>query len=163
MKIRNGNYTIYNENDLKIFESRSETLISDEEKIYSICYESNYDLKNEGFEKYPSENMFCKGVYLKELANAYQVKTMGLFNGFIFQIFNVTYTIDNIVRIGTNKRNEFNSATNTVEENKNWYIYDIKISELEKLWEERTPTEYNLPMPEGLELYKEIEIPKEDV
>ena len=45
--------------------------------------------------------------------------------------------------------------------NEPYYCQAVKIAELEKLWEERRPANYNLPMPNGLSEYEEIELPSE--
>jgi hypothetical protein len=41
-----------------------------------------------------------------------------------------------------------------------YYLGEIKIREVSKIWEEREKTDYGVPMPEGIETIKELEIPR---
>jgi hypothetical protein len=147
--MRNGIYTFYNGFHLEV------NTIRDDDRIIL-----NYNDENCPFDYFiksdQSENCYYLIIDLKELKNAYYVKTFGIFNGFSFQIFNVKYTSENIIRIGTNERDKFVLATGLNEIGKDWYIYDIRISELTKIWEERTAY-FGLQMPDGLNDIEEIE------
>lgn len=44
---------------------------------------------------------------------------------------------------------------------KPYYLNEIKISDVEKIWEERSQSSLDLPLPEGLALRKEIDLPNE--
>ena len=148
--MRNGIYTYYQGFHLQV------TTIRDDDKSVilnykdGICPFNNFEKSNQ------DDGTYNLIIDLKDLINAYYVKTLGLLKGYVFQVFDVKYTSEQIVRIGTNDRDKFISVTGLHESQKDWYIYDIQLFELDGIWEERTPT-FNLPMPEGL---KEKEIIK---
>lgn len=67
--------------------------------------------------------------------------------------------------VGTTKNGELGMKLNFYElhdgHGKPYYLNEIKISDVEKIWEERSHCSLDLHLPKGLALRKEIDIPKE--
>jgi hypothetical protein len=164
MKIKSGTYTNYKGYELKVHKSRyeEELPIPEEEKPLLIYYSETQTCPFDEFIKSKRDNSFYKVVHKKDLSNAFQIFTYCIYKGFKFKVteFEPDSTIVNIETYDINANNELKLYSFTDWENRPLYSDQVRISELEKLWEERKPTEFNLPMPEGLEEYKEIEIPK---
>ena len=67
---------------------------------------------------------------------------------------------ENIIGIVTDDKNAFEDLKLEFRD-RGVYQKEIKINELDKLWEERTQSTHDLPLPKGLELIKEIDIRKD--
>lgn len=147
--MRNGIYTYYQGFHLQV------TTIRDDDNRVMLNYKNGTCPFNDFVKSSHDDGTYYLIIDLTDLTNAYYVKTFGLFKGNVFQVFDVKYTSEQVVRIGTSNRDKFISSTGLDESHKDWYIYDIQLSELEEIWEERTPT-FNLPMPEGLKKKESI-------
>lgn len=156
MVIRTGNYTLYNGLELQLFEDRSEVPIRGDEQQYHICYQPDLNLAVIGFEKHPFEDLFCKSTVREELNNAFFVQTYGLYKGVEIKVF--AYRPDpQKAYITTEDKTAF--AECLFVDMGSHLGKEIAIKELERIWEERTPSQFNLPLPAGLELYKVV-VPK---
>lgn len=155
MIIRTGNYTLYNGVKLQLFEERYEGPIPEDEKLYNMCYNATGNLQLVGFELHPFEELYCKRALTKDIDNAFFVQTFGLYKRIKVKVFN--YKPDSgSVYITTEEKIALDMYSFL--DQGNFYGKDIKVEELEKIWEERKVSQYGLPLPTGLELYKEIKL-----
>jgi len=155
IEFRAGNYTFFNHKTCKLYEQRHESHLAKEEMQFSICYDISQQYGFENFHKHPFEEMLCKNFYAGEILNAFFVQTYGLYEGIKVKVFEYKPN-PNLIYITTEDKIAFEKHSFC--DMTGHYGKDIKITDLEKLWEERSPSEYDLPMPKGLELIKEIDI-----
>lgn len=149
--MRNGAYTIYQGYDLII-----NTIRDNDDKVI-LTYKGEVCPFDNFRKDIDEDNAHYLIINIMDLTNAFFVKTFGIYKGYKFQVFDLKGGCEGSVRIGTSDRDAFNSATGLGDDSRHWYIQDIKKSELERIWEERTQV-LDLPMPKGLELNKEISI-----
>lgn len=161
MKIRFGTYTLVSGIEMKISGNRYEVPIPENEKTYAISYSCDLGYKD-GFKlkelPYPYHNEYIKEVHLNEITNAFSVCTMAIYKN---EVFNVEpYYGDDIHLHLATKDLELGKKLGFYELHdsygKSYYLGEIKIIEVEKIWEERQPSSYNVPMPENIELIKLI-------
>lgn len=140
--MRNNTYTVFRGEHLMLSDIRDDdnVLLS---YIGDNCPFSDFTKSKHGV------NRYVLIVEQKSINNAYKVRTMGKYRGYIFNIFSVEVGSLGMVFIGTSNE-DVSSELNLLEINTNWYGNDIHESELDTIWEERTPTR-GLPLPEGLE------------
>lgn len=161
MKIRFGTYTLIDEIEMKIFGYRYEVPIPDNEKTYGVSYSAELGIK-EGFKlnklPYPYSDEFVKEIYIQEITNAFFVTTKAKYKGEIFEV--EPYYGDEIHLHLATKDLELGKKLNFYElhdgNGKPYYLGEIKISGVEKIWEERMKSIYDVPMPENIELVKMI-------
>jgi hypothetical protein len=166
VKIRLGTFTNIDGIEMFLFGNRSEVPLAEEEKIYGVSYPA-YLGEKEGFKLHelptPYENEYRKEVYLTEISNAFFVATKAKYKGEIFDV--EPYYGDEIHLHITTKNRELGMKLNFYElhdgHGKPYYLNEIKISDVEKIWEERSQSSLDLSLPEGLEFRKEIDLPKE--
>ncbi len=159
MNLKTGTYTVYRTYHLLINEERTEAPIPEQEKKIMISSNFNGECPFEDFKKHSYENIFCKSVFLNDLQNAYFVKTFGIYKNQKVEVFELQNGIEGMLSI-TTRDEKIGNALKMSEVNVSWFMKDLNIAELDKLWEERSKSQYNLPMPEGLKEYEELEIPK---
>lgn len=154
MIIRTGNYTIYNGIEMQLFYNRSEVPVPADKQQYSVCYNAALNLSIDGFQKHPFEDIRCKVIRRNELANGFFVQTYGLYKKIVVKVFEyrpdpsrVYITTDNMTVIDQYSFLDMGDHCGK----------DVGIKELERMWEERTPSQFNLQLPLGLELYKNFE------
>ncbi len=157
MKVRFGTYTIIEGIEMLIFGNRNEVPMSEEEKTFGISYPFELGMKK-GFKKSPYGNEYYKVVYLREITNAFFVITKANYKGYKFEV--EPYFGDEIHLHLATKDLELGKKLGFYEIHdgygKPYYLGEIKISEVDKIWEERTKSVYDIPLPNGLELIKEI-------
>lgn len=142
MTIRTGNYTIYRENICLIFEIRHELELTQEDIQYQIC--SNFQM--DGFEKHPFENLFCKVFNFSDITNAFLVDTFGLYKGIEVNVYEFRPN-PRMVHITTKDKS---IATNlSFIDMGDYYLKEIDIDELEKIWEKINSSNYPFPMPDS--------------
>ena len=155
MKIRYGAYVLYKGYEMDLWDNDRDGLPV-EERMFGLSYDADSNPKLEGFWKDQYdwgghiENKYRKGVYLKDLDNAFSIQTKALFKGYVFDVYTY-YLKEKSIDLNTKDKaiaKELNFETDRAGM--------IKLSKIEKLWEERTPSEYDLPMPKGLEKIKVI-------
>jgi hypothetical protein len=151
-----NNYTLHEDKICLILDQRSESPLTDAEKTVSICI----DCEKEGFVKHPFENLYCKSVYLSELSNAFFSQTYAIYGDIRVKVYGNTKNPD-LVFITTIDR--VKAEPQSFVDMGTYYGKDVGIAELDKLWEEYSPSSLNLPMPEGLPKERVIEIPKRDL
>ena len=142
--IRFGTYTRFGGYDFRLLEK-------------SDCYRLVFDgavcpLLN--FIKY-TDNVFYLDVSKEEIDNAFSIRTYGIYKGYKFDVNKLNG--ENIIGIVTDDKNAFEDLKLEFRD-RGVYQKEIKINELDKLWEERTQSTHDLPLPKGLELIKEIDI-----
>jgi len=155
MRIRTGNHTIYNGIICQLFAVRHESPIPKKEILYQVCYNSIDRFNFVGFDKHSFEELHCRTFLLSELDNAFYIKTFGIYGGIKVKIFefrpnNKLVHIISVEKVAQIKFNFLDMG--------NYYLKEIQIEELEKIWEERSQSEYDLPLPEGLKEYEALRI-----
>src|SRR5258708_1651791 len=140
--MRNGIYSYYNGYHLIVNTIRDD----DENVLLSFKGKSNpfQDFDKSNFE----EDTFERIIKRKDLKNAYNVVTYGIYKGYILKVFSVPNTPNYNVGLATSDKDAY-SILNFKEINIDWYMKEVNIDELSELWEERSPA-LGLPMPEGL-------------
>ncbi len=141
--MRNNTYTVFRGEHLMLSDIRDD----DDNVLLSYvgddCPFSDFTKSKHGI------NRYVLIVEQKNINNAYKVRTMGKYRGYIFSVFSVEGSSTGMVFIGTSNK-DVSTELNLLEINRNWYGNDINESELDLIWEERIPTR-GLPMPGGLE------------
>ena len=156
MKIRYGNYSIYKKIEMQMIEDHYEYPRIDGQKLFTLNYSSDENDQLEGFFKHNLSGDYFMGFLSSEIQNAFCVVTKAIYKGHEFKVwaFNSMTRNFTIYEEDCDIGEKYNFIKLS-----DRYILDINLNDIEKLWEERMPTEYDMPMPKGLELYKEIEIP----
>jgi hypothetical protein len=149
MKIRIGPYTVYNGIPLAI------KSVKDDDENILLRYDG-FDVPFVGFEKSThEENVYYLKTTLHDIKQAYWVQTFGIYKGFTFELFPLNIPGKNLITITTSDKSAL-VKLNLTEVKKSLYATDINPIELEKAWEERRPSGFNLPMPLGISLINEI-------
>lgn len=157
MNIRVGNYTLYEGHLCKLIENRNEVPVLEEEVGYNVCYMANEELSLKGFDRHPFEKMYCRAFKCVEISNALFINTYGMYRGVKVKVYE--YKKDpTLIHITIN--DIANLSLNGFEDMGSYFIKEIQLIELDKLWEERTSSQFNFPMPTTIDVYKEIEIPR---
>ena len=169
MRIRYGDYTLYKGYEMDLSESRDN--YPGEERLFGLSYDANSNPKLEGFwkDQYKHvdgriEKTYRKGIYLKDLDNAFVIQTKALYKGYVFDVnFSPPEPEENWLGLciyDSEIAKKVGFTRSGTWSGKDMYREDITIDQIEKLWEERTPSTYNLlnnlPMPKGLEKIKVI-------
>ncbi len=139
MIIRNGNYTLYQGQELIIIESRDEVPTRDTEKMVSICYSCQANVALEGFIKHPYEVLFCKGVYVSELRNAFFLQTYGHYNGHTVKVFSIKNN-ETMVYITTIDKDV--ASKYSFFDMQGHFGKDVVLTELGNFWEEKTESTF---------------------
>ena len=101
----------------------------------------------------------CKDVYNKiilrgEVTNAFSVSTYALYKNFKFQVDRFE---NGKYRLSTSDTKIY-VALNLHFVDRGWYDIWVDKNEIQKMWEERKPSGYGFPFPEGMKKVEEIEI-----
>lgn len=157
IEFNSGNYTIYNNKVCKLYELRSEVLLKKDELQYTICYDASHNFNFDGFYKHEFEDMYCKNFFISEITNAFFAQTVGIYNG---EKVNVFEYLANPTHVYIVSKDKTNIEKNSFVDMGDHCAKEVKVLEIERLWEERSPCQFDIPMPKGLELIKEFELPK---
>lgn len=158
--IRTGFYTVFNGLEMAISHYYGHGLSQEiDEKHICISY-SNEHNQLDGFKFDSVSNKYKRDILISDLSNAFFVITKAIYKGEEFEV--EPYIGDDI---------HFHLATKNIALGQKlgfyklhdgygnpYYVGEIKKNEIEKLWEERKPSVFNLPMPKGIEIIKELEI-----
>ena len=105
------------------------------------------------FIKY-SDGIFIKHIDKSEIENAYSFETLAFYKNHRFQIDKVK---GSKVLITTSEKKTYEELKLDFVD-RGWYEKWVSISELEKIWEERKPSDLGFPYPEGLPENEEIKL-----
>jgi hypothetical protein len=173
MIIRYGEYTLYNGIEMAIVEYYGHGLsqdIDENHRIISYPLELGY---LDGFKLDIDNKVYRKDVLLNEINNAYSIVTKAIFNGYTF-IVDSGYKENNVILrldsdsdfkklgyieyfVGDEKKmNEIELYKTRFFKVHNGFIITTEIDQISKLWEERSKSKLDLPMPKEIELIKEI-------
>ncbi len=160
MIIRLGTYTLYENIEMTLIEYYGHGLDQEIEQYHRIIsYPQDYGLI-EGFSFDSTSKRFKKDILIDDLDNAFFVLTKAIYQGEEFEV--EPYYGDEIHLHLATKDLELGKKLNFYElhdgHGKPYYLGEIKKTEIEKIWEERKPSDYKIPMSNGLELIKEIDI-----
>ncbi|CAM1358489.1 conserved hypothetical protein [Tenacibaculum sediminilitoris] len=147
MKIRRGTYTIYEGIEMVITEYYGHGISNPEiENHRELSYPKELG-KLKGFKSDDNSNSFFKDIRVDKLSNAYKVETKGSYKGDEFLLWGYNEKRDVIGLITYNeeiaKKYDFIKLSDS-------YIKEVSPSKIEKIWEERTKSEFDLPLPEGI-------------
>jgi hypothetical protein len=125
---------------------------------FRIIYEG-FDCPFDDFSLY-KDAVYFKNVSEKNISNALFIKTKCIYKGYQFDVS--TSTADNMIGIVTDDKVAYEKLNLDFRE-PGVYQKEVFIIDVDKLWEEYSPSSLNLPMPEGLPKERVIEIPKRDL
>lgn len=153
MTIRIGTYTLYENIEMSVNEYYGHGLDQELEKNHRILsYSKKYRHLN-GFTLDEASKSYKKDILIKDLKNAFYVITKALYNGdelLVWALNQEKHTLTVYTKNETlAKKNNFIQLSDR-------YVQEIRISEVEKIWEERQKSVYNVPIPENIELIKVI-------
>ena len=99
----------------------------------------------------------CKHVHFSELSNVFFIKTFGLYNGLVVQLFTYYAKPE---KVCISLKDEIAAERYGFLKLSTGYEKMVESKELEKVWEERSRNDNfpGLSFPEGLERYKEIKL-----
>jgi hypothetical protein len=158
MKIRLGTYTLYENIEMSVSEYYGHGLDQDIEINHRIIsYPKEYG-QLAGFNLDVESNTFKKDLLIKDLKNAFFIITKASYKGEVFEV--EPYFGDEIHLHLSTKDLELGKRLNFYELHdgygKPYYLGEIKISEVEKIWEECQESIYDVPIPNNIELVKII-------
>jgi hypothetical protein len=144
MIIRNGNYTRLNGYDCALSEAIQEAPIPFTHFV--VKWDLNQSCPFEDFELNKHGDVI-KIFKRRDITNAYLVMTKGIYNGDKFRLLSYNES-RNVIGLITD------DSELAVEHNflklSDRYIKEVNPKELDSIWEERSKSEYDLPMPAGL-------------
>jgi hypothetical protein len=143
--MRNQTYTIFNGIEIQ--------LTRNPDGDYKLIYRGEIPPDGSFYAAKNANNVFCKIVEKKLITNAFTVITYALYKGYKFQVDNERGDLLEIVTSNDELLKKFNLQF----VDRLYYLKWVNKSEIEKIWEERGPSGYDLPMPEGLNKIEDIE------
>ncbi len=156
MKIRTGVYTILEGIEMLIQpyygHGYSDPEIDEHRKIsYSEEFGSLA-----GFTLEKNTSIFSRDIKIIDLDNAFKVETKALYQGFEMNVYNY-FENEQAIGLTTHEIIDDPNFMKSMDQfGVDYFIGMIKLSEIDKIWEARTESEFDLPIPEGLELEKII-------
>jgi hypothetical protein len=155
MSIKFGTYTLIDGLEMILTEYYGHGLDQDFEQNHRIIsYPAVFGFK-EGFKLDKENNVYKKDILLKDLKNAFFVKTKLIFLGDVYDVWAFNKTSQKFTIYTTN--DELGQKNNFIKLSDR-FIREVNFSEVKKLWEEYFPAPFKIAMPEGLELTKEIDV-----
>lgn len=149
--MRNGIYSDYKGQTLEV-----KTLKDQDDKLILIFKESFCPFPEFEKSNFEEEGYFLI-IDLKDLQEAYEVKTYGIYKGYKFRVFKLNIIGEQeLLRIISYEKDAFENLE-LLEINHGCYGEDIYIADLERVWEERISA-FGLPMPKDVSKLKEIKI-----
>lgn len=147
MQIRNATYTIYKNTEYELSRNSDENF---------VLYYRGIDCPDKSFLVVNStNNVFKKTVSdPSEISNAYNVITYAVYKGHTFQITKVEA---GLFRLSTGDKIAYEELGLEFID-RGWYETSVNKTDLEKIWEERRPSGYDLPMPKDIDPIKEINL-----
>jgi len=153
MEIRKGVYTFYDGIEMLIVGYYGHGITNPEIENYrKISYNKEFG-SLEGFKLDDKANIFFRNINVNELNNAFKVETKGRYKDETFSLWGYNKN-RNVVGVITND-DKIAQKLDFIELS-DFYIKEVSPEELDVIWEERTDSEFNLPMPEGIEKKKII-------
>ena len=150
MIIRNGNYTRLDGHDCALYEARQEAPIPFSHFVVKWYLNQPCPLEDFKLNEHGDIIRIFKRSYIK---NSYSVKTKGKYKGDEFWLWSYNES-RNVIGLITRdselaKKHNFLNLSDR-------YIKEINPKELDSIWEERSKSEYDLPLPKGIEKKKMI-------
>jgi len=153
MEIRKGIYTVYNGIEMLVEEYYGHGISDPKiENHRRISYKK--ELGNlDGFKLDYKTNFFFKDIHIDELKNAFTVETKGKYHNEIFSLWGYNKK-RNVIGLITN--NEKIARKFDFIKLSEGYIKEINPYLLDIIWEERTKSKLNLPIPKEIKKKKII-------
>jgi len=145
MIIRNGNYTVIKDYHLALHEVRTET--PDPTSQFILKWELQTECPLEGF----SINLhgdITKIIEREKASNAYTVISKAKYNQEEFLAWGYNQERNGVGLISYNKELAEKYDLMPLSDR---YIKEVSLKELDIIWEERTKSEFDLPIPNGIE------------
>lgn len=144
MIIRNYTYTSYNGGVYEL----------SVDKNSFVLYHRGSPCPDPDFKKVENADEVYKKVIAdkREITNAFSVVSYATYKGYKFQI---DKTDGEMIKLSTGDHNAFQILKLDFVD-RGWYETWVKISDIEKAWEERRPAGIDLPYPEGVEVITPI-------
>lgn len=160
MNIRNGTYTLINNIEMALTEYYGHGLDPEIASKHRILSYSGKLGELRGFELFPEADEYRMDVLVTDLNNAFKVNTIAKYKGKIFRVDSIVGNGE-ILHLATSdlklgKEMGFYELHDIY--GKPYYLGEVNIRDIENIWEERTRSEYELPIPAGLELVKELDL-----
>jgi len=151
--IRNGNYTELDGYDFALSEARQEAPIPFTHFI--LKWVLSYPCPVGGFAL--NEHGDIIRIFKRnEINNAYKVVTKASYQGQEVNVYNF-FEKENAIGVTTYSFVEDSDFIKSVDQyGVDYYIGMVGLSEIESIWEERSKSEYDLPIPDGVERKKII-------
>jgi hypothetical protein len=143
-----ANYTIIENIIFLLQENRVEVPISENEKEYEICCEE----ERVGFNKRLNGDMYCRKILKSEIKNVFFAQTFAMYKNTVVKVFKIKKTVYNVWVTTTDIQSEKFGFMNMG----NYFGKEVSITDFEKIWEERKPSDLDFPYPEGLSEIEEI-------
>ncbi|WP_106792141.1 hypothetical protein [Aquimarina sp. Aq78] len=155
MIIRHGEYTNYHGHEIRFHEVRHEAPIPFTHFI--LIYENEKECPIDEFEK-SIHGGFIKIIKKDVLKNAFGIITKALYRGIVFEAYHYFEDIRSISLKTYDKKigKELPFVKLIDSKGMEYYSGEIKLSEIEKVWEVRTKSKYDVPMPSDIEKEKII-------
>ena len=153
MIIRQGVYTLYKGIEMNLTEYYGHGLDQDIELNHRILsYPSKYGLLDD-FQYDKNSKRYKKDILITELSNTFLVITKAIYKNDEFMVWVYNDETKKITLFTRNfnlgEKHHFLKLTDK-------YIQEVELVEVEKIWEERTLSDYNFPFPNEIEMIKEI-------
>lgn len=139
--IKFGTYTLYKGYFLRLVKK---------EDVFTLIFDGT-ECPFTNFIKY-AENVYVLNLKKEEVLNALFIRTKCIYKGYEFDL---TALNDNKYGIVTESKEAYEQL-NLEYRDRGVYQLEVELDELEKIWEIRERSTYDLPLPEGIELYHEI-------
>jgi hypothetical protein len=144
--IRFGTYTKYKDYDLRLVEISS---------FYRVIYDGS-NCPFEDFVEY-TKNVFYIDLLKEQILNAFSIRTYGIYKGYQFDVNQLNK--DETIGIVTSDIQAYENLKLDFRD-RGVYQKEVLKIELEKIWEEYSPSPLKLPMPDGLPKVRVLEFPK---
>lgn len=152
--MRNGNYTIFQNQHLTFFPVRKESNSPLEMDEYFVCALPNQDKINSEFERHQIGELRCVVIKENELTNAYSVRTHGEYKGLIVEVFEFKPD-PKLVSVMCSEESTI-STHGFIDLVDGRFGNEVNRDQLSKVWEIRKECELDVPLPKGLEYKVEI-------
>ncbi|EZH75211.1 hypothetical protein ATO12_00095 [Aquimarina atlantica] len=153
MIIRQGEYTNYNGYEIRFHEVRHEAPIPFTHFI--LLYENEKECPIDEFEK-SIHGGFIKIIKKEMLKNAFGIVTKALYRGAVFETYHYFEDIKSVsLKTYDKEIGEKLPFVKLIDSSGiAYYSGEVKLSEIEKIWEIRTKSKYDVPMPSDIEEMK---------
>jgi hypothetical protein len=147
MIIRNNVYTVFNGQEVELYKN--------EKGLYYLIFRGINNIENGFMPVNVIENVFVRQCKINdEITNGYEVNTYAEYKSFTFQVDRAD---ENRLRLTTSEAQAYNELELEMID-RGWYEKWVNKNNIDKIWNQRKPSSYGLPMPDTVEPYKQISL-----